>query len=192
MSKWQIDSTEYLARLGLNRVDFEKQLKLPQTDKIKNIIPLKEIKEVQSIIPINSDLLLFLIRKIKTLDGQLPFQNSTIRQVVVNSNQLKIGQKYVYRENYQQLLESISGIFRNFLGEWGGLGNLGAYFVFGLNGDGGYSMACYIPPIIEVHNSRPMIMDGIHRNYIGRQTGLSINALIVKNVRVPFPCSAEN
>lgn len=192
MSHWQIDSEEYLKRLGLNRKDFEKQLKLPRTEEITKIIPLREIREVHSVIPINSELLLYLVKKIQTLDGQRPFENSSIRQVVVNSNQLKIGQKYVYRENYQQLLENISDIFRNFLGEWGGLGNLGAYFVFGLNKDGCYSMACYIPPIIEVHNSKPLIMDGIHRNYIGRQTGLTINALIVKNVEVPFPCSVKN
>ena len=54
-------------------------------------------------------------------------------------------------------------------------------------------MACYIPPIIEVHGSRSLIMDGIHRNYIARQSGLStINALLVENIEVPFPCSVNN
>lgn len=189
MAQWQIDPREYLARLGLDRDDFKKQLKLPKTEEIEKILPLKSIEQVQSIIPINSDMLLYLISRIKTLDGQSPFKSSRIRQVVVNPSQLKIGQKYVYRENYQNLLESVSNIFRNFLGEWGGLGNLGAYFVFGLDENNHYSMACYLPPIIEVHESKPFIMDGIHRNYIGRQTGLTINALIVKNVDIPFPCS---
>jgi len=112
----------------------------------------------------------------KTLDGRLPFQNSTIRQIVVNPHQLKIGQKYAYRENYQKLLENISGVFSDFFGEWQGLGNLGAYFIFGFNSGGQYSMACYIPPIIEIHGSKPLIMDGIHRNYIARQTGLTMTS----------------
>ncbi len=192
MAQWQIDPQEYLKRMGLKREDFDKLLKLPQTDKLIKIIPLREIKNVQSIIPIHSELLLYLVRRIRTLDGQLPFINSEIDQVVVNPHQLKIGQKFVYRENYQNMLENLNGLFENFLGEWGGLGNLGAYFVFGLNGDGYYSMACYIPPIIEVHEAKPLIMDGIHRNYIARQTGLTINALLVKNVIVPFPCSPKN
>jgi len=191
MAQWQIDSREYLARLGLDRDDFKKQLKLPRIEDIEKIIPLKSIELVQSVIPINSDMLLYLIRRIKTLDGQLPFQNSRIHQVIFNPNQLKIGQKYVYRENYQNLLENVSGIFHKFLGEWGGLGNLGAYFVFGLDAESRYSMACYLPPVIEIHESKPLIMDGIHRNYIGRQTGLTINALTVKNIGVSFPCSPK-
>lgn len=192
MPQWQIDSGEYLARLGLNREDFEKLLKLPRTNELRKIIPLREIKHVQSIIPISSELLLYLIRRIRTLDGQMPFINSGIEMIVVNPHQLKIGQKFVYRENYQGMLENLNGLFQDFLGEWGGLGNLGAYFVFGLNGDGNYSMACYIPPIIEVHGYKPLIMDGIHRNYIARQTGLTINALLVKNVTISFPCSPKN
>lgn len=194
MAQWQIDSAEYLTRLGLNREDFEKQLKIPRTRELKQIVPLREMKQVQSIVPINSELLSYLIRKIRTLDGQKPFQNSEIRQVVTNTRQLKIGQRYVYRENYEALLEhGISDLFENFFGEWTGLGNLGAYFVFGLDKENNYSMACYIPPIIEVHSSRSLIMDGIHRNYIARQSGLStINALLVENVEVSFPCSVKN
>ena len=192
MAQWQIDSEEYLKRLGLGREDFEKQLKLPRVDDVKKIIPLREIKVVKSIIPINSELLLYLIRRIPTLDGQLPFRHATIRQVVVNPGQLKIGQKYVYRENYQSLLENINDLFHDFLGEWGRLSHLGAFFIFGLNRDNNYSMACYIPPIIEVHRSKSLIMDGIHRNYIGRQAGVDINGLIVKGVEIPFPCSPRS
>ena len=194
MSQWQIDSKEYLERLGLNKEDFEKQLKFPKIENIRKIVPLREMREVRSIVPIDNDLLSYLIRKIRTLDGQLPFKNSTIRQVVTNPRQLKIGQRYVYRENYQALMENgVSDLFKNFLGEWAGLGNLLAYFVFGLDKEDDYSMACYMPPIIEIHGSKPLIMDGIHRNYICRQSGLpTINALKVKNVEVPFPCSVRN
>jgi len=194
MSQWQIDSQEYLKRLGLDREDFEKQLKLPQVVDMKQIVPLRDMKEVQSIVPIDSEMLSYLIRRIRTLDGRMPFQNSEISQVMTNTRQLKIGQKYVYRENYQALLEhGVSDLFKNFFGEWAGLGNLWAYFIFGLDRENKYSMACYIPPIIEVHGSRSLIMDGIHRNYIARQSGLStINALLVENIEVPFPCSVKN
>src|SRR3989338_107184 len=192
MPQWQIDSDEYLERLGLDRKGFEKELKLPRINDLKKIIPLREIKMVQSIVPIPFELLLYLVRKIQTLDGQWPFKNAEISQVIANPPQLKIGQKYVYRENYQNLLENVGDLFQNILGEWGRLGKLGAYFVFGLNGDGNYSMACYLPPIIEVHNSKSYVMDGIHRNFICLKTGLTINALRIKNIEVPFPCSAKN
>ena len=192
MSQWQIDSKEYLARLGLDMDGFKKELKLPKADEVNKIIPLRDMTAVQSIIQINSELLLHLIKRVKTLDGQFPFKYSTIHQEVVNPNQLKIGQKYVYRENYSKILESMTEIFRSHTGEWEGLGNLGAYFVFGFNGEGTYSMACYIPPIIEIHGSKPLIMDGIHRNYIARPFRVTINALIIKNIDIPFPCSPKN
>lgn len=192
VAQWQIEPDEYLKRLDLSIKIFEKELRLPKVSEITKIIPLREINRVESIVPINSDLLLYLIRRIKTLDGQMPFVNASLKLTFLNPNQPKIGQRYVYRENYQQLLENVSEIFYNFLGEWGGLGNLGAYFVFGLNGDNKYSMACYIPPIVEIHSSKPLIMDGIHRNYIARQTGLTIKALIVKDIAVPFPCSPRS
>ncbi len=192
MSQWQIDTREYLRRLDLDQEGLERKMQLPRIEEIVKIIPLREIKNVQSVVPINSELLLYLVRRVRTLDGQLPFLNSTIHQEVVNPSQLKIGQKYVYRENYSKILESMTDIFHSFMGEWGGLGNLGAYFIFGLNGDNSYSMACYIPPIIEIHGSKALIMDGIHRNYIARPFGVTINALIVKNIEVPFPCSPKN
>ncbi len=192
MAQWHIETDEYLKRLDLDKDSLERKMQLPEIDKIAQIIPLRELKEVRSVVPINSGLLQYLIRRIKTLDGQMPFINATIHQEVVNPSQLKIGQKYVYRENYAKILESMTDIFHSFMGEWGGLGNLGAYFVFGLNGDGNYSMACYIPPIIEIHGKKALIMDGIHRNYIARPFGVTINALIVKNIAVPFPCSPRN
>lgn len=193
MAQWQIDSQEYLMRLDLDRLNFERHLKLPNVVNLELVVPLRDMAVIQSIVPIDSKLLAYLITRIRTFDGRLPFQNSEISQVVTNTRQLKIGQRYVYRENYQALLESgISKLFEPFLGQWAGLGNLGAYFVFGLNRTSNYSMACYIPPIIEVHGSRSLVMDGIHRNYIARQSGLStINAVLVQNVEVPFPCATQ-
>lgn len=192
MAQWQLDSDEYLARLGLDRKGFEKELRLPKISEMKKIIPLREIREVESIIPIPFDLLVYLIRRIQTLDGQLPFKDAEIEQIMAHPPQLKIGQRFVYRENYQNLLENMSNLFKGIFGGWSQFGNWEACFVFGTNGDGNYSMACYLPPIIEVHDQRYMVMDGIHRNYIGLQTGLTIKALRVKKISVPFPCSPRN
>ncbi len=35
-------------------------------------------------------------------------------------------------------------------------------------------------------------MDGIHRNYIAKQAGLAINAILVNSVSLPFPCDPRN
>jgi len=50
------------------------------------------------------------------------------------------------------------------------------------------ALACYLPPIVERHGKNKVIMDGIHRNYIAKQYGVSINAILVEEISIPFPC----
>ena len=35
-------------------------------------------------------------------------------------------------------------------------------------------------------------MDGIHRDYITKQLGCTINAILIKNVAIPFPCGIKS
>ena len=191
MPEWRIDQDEYLKRLSFSKKDFKDCLKLPTIKNITQILPLRDIKTIESLIPISFEMLCYLIRRIKTLDGRLPFKDVKMKMVKIDPHQLKIGQKFAYRENYQKLLEEVPGIFNRFLVNTGGLGDLGAFFVFGMDQNNSYSLACYIPPIIEKHGSDLVVMDGIHRNYIAKQTGIALNAIILENVSLPFPCSAK-
>lgn len=192
MAQWQIDPQEYLKRLNLKREEFRERLRLPDIDGISKIIPLRDLKVIQSLIPIESELVVYLLRQIKTLDGRMPFRNIKVQMFRADPRQLKVGQKFVYRENYQKLLEGVPDIFRRFMVTPGGLGDLGAYFVFGLNGDNHYSMACYLPPVVEKHGGDQIIMDGIHRNYITMQAGLAANSILVEGVDLPFPCGIRD
>lgn len=189
MPKWQIDPQDYLKRLNLDIKEFEQRLHLPNIQKINKILPLRDMKIIQSLIPISAEMLSYLIQHVKTLSGQMPFNNINIQMVKIDPRHLKIGQKFIYRENYQKLLEEVPDIFHRFMVSAGGLADLGAYFVFGLNGDNTYCLACYMPPIIEKHNSDLVIMDGIHRNYISKQAGLALNAILIEGTEIPFPCS---
>lgn len=192
MPAWQIDPQEYMKRLNLDREDFRKRLNLPDVDNITKIIPLRDLRVINSLLPISSEMVLYLLRQIRTLEGQMPFRNIMIQMVRMDPRHLKIGQRFVYRENYQKILESVPEIFSQFMVTAGGLGDLGAYFVFGLNGDDRYSMACYLPPIVEKQGSDLVIMDGIHRNYIAKQAGLALNVMLVEGVNLPFPCGMRD
>jgi len=192
MHEWQIDPQEYLERLGLNLGQFKRELHLPRVEDVRKIIPLRDVHTILSLIPINLELLKYLIRRINTLDGQSPFKVAEVQIVKIDPRHLKIGQQFVYRENYQKLLEEVPDIFGKFVVNPGGLGDLGGYFVFGYNGSDTYSLACYVPPIIERHQSELIVMDGIHRNYIAKQSGMAINAILVNNVSLPFPCGPRD
>lgn len=126
------------------------------------------------------------------MDGREPFLNSTIQHVKFDPRHLKIGQKFVYRENYLDILEEVPYIFDEFFGTTGGFSNLGAHFIFGFDETKELSLSCYIPPLIEKHGSNLVIMDGIHRDYIAKQAGTTLNAILIDKVGVPFPCSARD
>lgn len=192
MAEWEINPESYLERLNLNINEFESQLHLPNIRSVEKIIPLREIKSVGSMIPVSSQLLSYLLRRVKTLDGRFPFAAATFKMVKTDPHDLKIGQKFVYRENYQHILEEVPNMFRDFLITTGGLSELGAYFIFGRDANDSRVLACYVPPIIEKHRfGDVIIMDGIHRSYIGKQAGLALYAIMAENVALPFPCSPK-
>lgn len=188
MLEWEIPFGEYLKRIHLGPEYFEDELCLPRIYKIEKVLPLKNLKEIHSVLPITNSFLLGIVKKIKTIDNQSPFKNATAELTKVDSNQLKVGQKFVYRENYQNMLENLPKIFKKFAIS-SGLSDLDAYMVFGADSRKNYCLSYYIPPIVEQHNDTLVIMDGVHRNYINKQWGTTLKAILIKNINVPFPCS---
>ncbi|MFA6364845.1 MAG: hypothetical protein WCW78_00385 [Candidatus Paceibacterota bacterium] len=190
MPAWQIQTDDFLNRIALSLNEFETQLHLPNVKAVKRIVPLRDITTITSPpIPISTDLLLHLIQRIQTMDGQLPYARARIQMIKIDPRYLKIGQKFIYRENYQKMLENIPNIFQGFLAVNGGLSDLGAYFIFGINGSNEPALACYLPPLVEMHGNDMVITDGIHRNFILKQAGSTLNTVLIENTSVPFPCS---
>lgn len=185
--EWEIAKGEFLRRLACSESDFKAKLKLPNIKAVKRVIPLRYLRHIESVVPVSQDMLFYLISKMATLDGRRPFEHSSLQLFKVDPNHLKIGQKFAYRENYQGLLEEIPGMLNQFVIATG-LGDLGAYFAFGTDGNGISALACYLPPLIEQHGADLVIMDGIHRNYITKQMGQTMKAILIKNVKTPFPC----
>ncbi len=189
MSGWFINAHEYWKRLNLpNATSFLEKMYLPNILKVQRVIPLRDLKKVFSVVPIERTVLLEIIRQIKTLDGRPVYENAEIDMFKIDPRQLRIGQKFAYRENYTQLLEEVTDTFGKFFIP-GGISELGAYFIFGLDGSGEYSMSFYVPPILERHGNELAIMDGVHRDFIIMRSGATILAIVVSNVSLPFPCS---
>ena len=184
---WEIGKAEFLDRLGCSEKKFQENLFLPKVKDVSHIIPLRFLETVEAMVPMSHEMLRYFVSRIKTLGGEAPFHDSSLRLFKIDANHLKIGQRYVYRENYQSLLETHSSLFGKFVISCG-ISDLGAYFVLGKGKDGLPALACYTPPFIEQHNHHIVIMDGIHRNYITKQLGATITAILIGDVAVPFPC----
>src|SRR3989344_3864690 len=189
--EWEIGKDEFFRRLNLTERDFEARLSLLDIKTVTRIVPLRSLTHIESVVPLSQALLFEIISKIKTVDGKLPFKNSEVSLCRIDPRNLKIGQKFAYRENYQGLLETLPNILET-SAVAGSFGDLGAYLFAGMDEEKKYAMAFYLPPMIEQHESNLVIMDGIHRNYLTKQMGSTIIAVIVKNVNVEFPCGRRN
>lgn len=184
--EWEIGKEEFLKRLGCSEYEFAEYLSLPKIRNIGRIVPLKHLRTVASLVPISLALLGTLLRRVRTINGELPFRNAKFELSHINPGHCSVGQMFVYRENYQHLLEKLSSLFGTFAIP-AGITQLGAYFVFGEDRNGTVAMACYLPPIIERHETL-VVMDGIHRNYLAKQLGTTLCSIVASNVSVPFPC----
>jgi hypothetical protein len=188
--EWLIPFNEYLKRIVKSPQGFREMLQLPKIQGIQQVLPLRDLKQIQAVLPLPRALVLYIVQNIKTLDGQRPFKNASLEIRTLDPGDLKIGQRFVYRENYTALLEGFSDIFKSFM--LPGLTGLGSMLVFGYDASRTYSLAFYLPPIIEAHGPDLVVMDGIHRNYIAKQTGSGMTALVVRGADAAFPCSSRD
>ncbi len=189
MSEWEIPFEEYLKRTDFSTEHFKKELNIPTLENIKKVVPLRSLRRIDSIALMKNTLLLKLIRQIKTDDNRaFPFANSTIDLVKIDPKQVKVGQKFVYREKYIDMIENLPRVFDGFsIGP--GFSNLGALIVFGTDQSRNCCLSYYIPPMVERHKNDLIVMDGFHRNFLTRQMGATLITVVLENINTPFPCS---
>lgn len=105
---------------------------------------------------------------------------------MTDSSSLVLGQKFVYRKNYNSIVENLRDLFKGF-GVARGYTRLFAGLILGtLNGQ--QVLGHFLPPIIEIHGATLILMDGVHRSYLARQAGSSIECLMIEGVETSFPC----
>ncbi len=189
--EWEIEFEEFLRRLNFTTRKFKESLELPPVNRVKRVLPLRDIAKIVSVIPMSESLLFKMISGVQTNDKQQPFKDASLKIINIDPLQVKIGQKFAYMENWVRLMQDLPGLFSAQYAMGHGIIHLGAFTVFGNDASGEEALAFYVPPIVEQHGNNLVIMDGIHRNYIVKQIGASILAVEVKNVSASFPCSCQ-
>ncbi len=188
--KWEIGKQDFLARMDCMESDFTRMLYLPDFSKIQMIIPLRFMRSVSELMPIRDDMLRHIISRVKTMNGHNPFAGADIRCTKAIPENLKIGQKFVYREKLTEIIDT-KKYFKH-LAMPTGVSELGAWFICGTDENGRPALSCYMPPIIERHEKNTVIMDGIHRNYIAMSFGISMSVIHIENIGIPFPCGMKD
>lgn len=185
MSFWSIPIDDYLSRFRFTTHE-DVIYNIPNFANITEVVPLRAMERVLALMPIPDSLLRQIISQVRTPDNELCYEKSTLQGAQLDSQLLKIGQRFVYRDKYQAIIENISGIFGDYqIALAKGINNLGAYFIMGGTCNRKIGLAVYLPIIVEKHQNSLVVLDGIHRAYLAHQIGSTIRAIVVDNASVP-------
>ena len=182
-----IEFEEFLGRTGMTRKTFNFVSR-----GLKKVVALRDLIHTESVVAMPNDYLTRLLQNVRLVGEEKVwvFKNSPIHCLRTDPSSLFLGQKFVYRKNYISLLENFGDIFQGFCVPRG-IAKLTALIVFGKDSNGDYVLAHYLPPIIEIHDGRPILIDGVHRNFIVLNSGTTIESIVIEKADQPFPCSPQ-
>ncbi len=182
-----ISKSDFQSRTGISNSYFRSSW-----DGAKTVTALRDLKEILNISDMPVAYLEQLIYSIR-LKGDpncFPFKGCKVDLSCTDPHHTKIGQTFVQRSKYQDLLENFPAIFQGFCLARG-FSKYTAKIILGKTLCGKLAVAHYLPPIHEDHRSEIDLMDGIHRNFIVRSVGTTPETLIVRNVKTPFPATTH-
>ena len=176
--------------------------------KVRGIVALRELKVVRHIQLMPTKYLDALLRAIPLVgstniqdstvteaEGDVlvfPYQQAVFQHGLVDPRNLLMGQTFVQRPKYNNLLEKFNGLFAEFCGSRG-FAQCSPMLVFGqVEGSDDLVLAHYLPPIVEMHENRQVLMDGLHRNFITMGTGGPLEAITIVHVGKQFPSDVHD
>lgn len=180
-----IEFGEFLRRTGMDKHD----LGFERMDRVEKIVSLRKIVKLLLPCAMPRNYLLKILQNIGTLGDpeNKVFRNAEFQFLRTDPNGLLVGQTFVSRPKYTALMEGFQHIFAGSTLPRG-FSKLTPQIVLGEDADGQMVLANYVPPIFEVHDGNPVIMDGIHRNFIILNAGTTIQSIVIRNIATPFPC----
>ena len=181
-----IPVNEFLTRTGIDLA------RIPGCEHVELIVSPRDIARVEDIALMRNEYRNQLLESVGLAEnrGQQLYRDRAIHQLLIDPRDLVLGQRYVYRPNYVSIVEELRDLFEGF-GVRGGFTQFFACRIVGQDHEGRRVLAHFLPPILERHGARLILMDGVHRNYLARQAGVSIECLVVDNVVAAFPCSTR-
>jgi hypothetical protein len=161
---------------------------IPTWGAAESIVSLRGLVSIEAVQPMRREYLSALMKNV-VLAGDATmrvYSASTVQTMRIDPHSVRLGQTFVERSKYQCFLEGFDALFTAFCVPRG-MAKLGACIVLGKTADGKYAIAHYIPPIIELIGDKPALLDGVHRMFLARQIGTTLETVVVDRVAAPFP-----
>ncbi|MDA2936332.1 hypothetical protein MYX06_03890 [Patescibacteria group bacterium AH-259-L05] len=162
-------------------------------DKIVNVVAPRDLKKIIKVEDMSMDYLISLLSNITLLGNKNEkiYAHAKIYQRRTDLDTLSLGQKFIYRDHYTAIMESMCDLFYGFTTSRG-ISNWTPHVIIGIDSDNQYVLAHYVPPIIELHDNKFILLDGVHRCFITKQTNPTIESVVIEGVKTPFPCETKS
>lgn len=175
------------------RSDFEDRIgkeaaHLRSWDEARVIVSLRDLAKIVAIQDMPTEYLHRIVRNIPLLSGNgaKPYESCEIEVAKVDPRVVWIGQTFIHRPKYTALAENFPNVFSGFSIN-PGFGEIGPKIVLGQTREGKWAIANYLPPITEAHKQGLYLLDGIHRNFLMRSAGKTVESIILRKVEMPCP-----
>lgn len=154
----------------------------------KEVIPLREIVEIEHVGHFRREALESLIRHIPLRrEGEkiFPYAEARIENYGIEPKGLMVGQTFVLETKILSIMSNFNKLFEDYVVK--GISKMPPVQVYGKDVQGKKVMAFYIPPIVERHEQKNILLDGIHRSMICSSAGTTICPVYVSQVTFPLP-----
>jgi len=156
------------------------------------VVSLREMVEVLEVKFMSKKYLRALLDSV-TLEGDKsihPYEGCEISFGRIDSSTIQMGQSFVERSKYQRILESLNEKFSEHC-MTRGFAKMQPIVILGRRANGELAIAHYIPPVVE-HHEVDVLLDGVHRLFLIKGIGTTVEAIILKGVKYPFPCKVHD
>ncbi|MAF99452.1 MAG: hypothetical protein CMH61_02465 [Nanoarchaeota archaeon] len=149
------------------------------------VVPPTELRNVESISLMGKRDIEQLVRNIPLRGTDLfPYKNSCIDVYKISPEAIKIGQSFVLEEKILDLCR-LPSHFSDF--SLTGIANVPPALLYGRNEDDEYCCSIYIPPLLEIHDNRQVLIDGMHRSYLAKSAGSTMMYVVVRGADAELP-----
>lgn len=166
---------------------------VPLWGEARRIVSLRDIVKVDNVQAMRHEYLWRLIENV-VLAGDpsvKPYAGCRTQILRMDPHGVLVAQTFVERPKYQRILENVSGFFSGFCVARG-IAKLNACIVLGRDAAGEQVIGHYLPPIVEEHGGRMHLLDGTHRNFLVKSVGTTVETIVIRGVKAPFPCKPQS
>ncbi|MDA2922405.1 hypothetical protein MYX07_04030 [Patescibacteria group bacterium AH-259-L07] len=191
--KSEMDPIPVQQFLDRTRIDLY-QTGFNKWDKIVNVVAPRDLQTIITVENMSMEYLISLLSNITLLGNKNEkiYAHAKINPRRTDLDTLSLGQRFIYRDHYTAIMESMCSLFSGSTTIPRGISNWTPYIIIGIDFDNQYVLAHYVPPMVEVHGNKFILLDGVHRCFITKQTNSTTESVVIERVKIPFPCETKS